>query len=191
MGRALIVVDVQNDFCEGGALPVTGGNETAEKIADFLTRHVAEYDTLVFTKDWHIPMSTNGEHFASEPDYVDTWPAHCVQGTNGANIHEDLDEFTADWDCGLFLKGMGEPAYSGFQGFDFSGRDLHTYLKERGTKDVHVVGLAADYCVRATALDSLKYGYKTMVIPDLTVGIARTGADVAAEIARMQGKVRV
>jgi nicotinamidase/pyrazinamidase len=193
--RALIVVDVQNDFCEGGSLAVAGGLDIAEQITDYLRDSADDYAVIAFTKDWHDPKSHNGGHFAEhghEPDYVNTWPAHCIATSEGSDFAPPLNQFYWDHAVGkwpLFHKGQGEPAYSGFQGSLGDGSDLDAYLSDRGITEVHVVGIAADYCVRATALDAIDYGYRTEVLADLTVGIARDGEAVAAEIADLQTEV--
>lgn len=188
--RALIIVDVQRDFCEGGSLAVAGGNAVAKAIAQKVTRDRHLYDYIVGTLDAHLPDDTNGGHFAVEPDYQDTWPAHCVQGTEGALLHpeiravlDDIDEF--------FLKGQGEPAYSGFQGkaVNISAARqektfLQSWLQNRHVEIVHIVGIATDYCVKATALDALRRGFRVEVLYTLTaaVGGAQALTDAAREI---------
>lgn len=186
MTSALIVVDVQKDFCEGGSLAVAGGNEVAEKIADYLSRYEQDFETVAFTRDWHLPEEDNGGHFGTPPDFVDTWPAHCVQGTEGANLHDAIAaRFYGDYRP-VFNKGMGEPAYSGFQGTEaHSGVSLDEYLKGHDVHRLIVVGIAADYCVRATALDGIRLGYEVTVDSTLTVGIARTAEDVSSEISNL------
>jgi nicotinamidase/pyrazinamidase len=177
--RALIVVDVQKDFCEGGALAVPGGTEVAEKIADFVHEHAGYYKRTVFTKDWHNPLpDTNGGHFGDPPDFVDSWPVHCVGMTEGAQFHESfskIDKFIRNFPQTVFKKGQGQPHYSGFQGENFIGQSLNGYLKIMGIEHVDVVGLASDYCVRETALDAVRTGFKTMILPDLTAGITEFG----------------
>jgi nicotinamidase/pyrazinamidase len=182
--RALIVVDVQNDFCEGGSLAVTGGAGVAASITGFI-RDQAEgdggpaYGAVVGTLDWHIDPGT---HFSSHPDFKDSWPSHCVVGTGGSQAHRALDRSLIDaW----FRKGKHAAAYSGFEGT--TGEDdgvgapvgLADWLRERGITAVDVVGIATDHCVRATALDAVEAGFDTRVLLELTAGVA-AGSTVAA-----------
>lgn len=191
---ALIVVDVQQDFCEGGALAVAGGNAVAERIAEILESEKHTWDEVVFTKDWHLPQSSNGGHIAlppEEPDYIDTWPAHCIANTDGAKLHPALEK----WDAGpitdrkqalcspTFFKGYGAPAYSGFEGTllpysAWAPAPLSEWLTEQWVTSLSVVGLTADYCVEATALDGLQSRFHVDVIPELTAGIHRDGETV-------------
>lgn len=166
--RALIIVDVQNDFCEGGALAVTGGAAVAQRVSDLLARPHG-YDHVVATKDHHVDP---GDHFSDSPDFVDSWPPHCVAGTPGAEFHPVLD--TAPIEA-VFHKGQFAAAYSGFEGVsahDEEGDGLTDWLKARGVDEVDVVGIATDYCVRATALDAARAGFRTRVLTDLTAGVA-------------------
>lgn len=165
MSTALIIVDVQNDFCEGGSLPVTGGSEVAAAI----TRHVGDhgYDHVVATRDYHIDP---GSHFSATPDFVTTWPAHCVVGTPGADFHPAFDVSAVEE---VFSKGAREAAYSGFEGASGDGVSLAGWLTERGVHAVDVVGIATDHCVRATALDAVKHGFAVRVLLDLTAGVAK------------------
>ncbi len=162
--HTLIVVDVQNDFCEGGSLAVTGGAATAARISELLTDH--DYDFVVATRDHHIDP---GPHFADEPDFVDTWPAHCVAGTPGADFHPNL-EFR-DFDA-VFYKGQHEAAYSGFEGATTAGDSLATWLKDRDVDTVDICGIATDHCVRATALDAVDEGIRTTVLMGLTAAVS-------------------
>ena len=154
MTRALIVVDVQNDFCEGGSLAVAGGAEAAFRINGLIHAwHEAEprdreYDVVVATRDHHIDP---GDHFSEQPDFLDSWPAHCVVGTDGAAFHPNLDPQPFD---AVFLKGEHQAAYSGFEGKAADGTDLDSWLKSHGVDEIDICGLATDYCVRATALDA-------------------------------------
>jgi nicotinamidase/pyrazinamidase len=167
--RALIVVDVQNDFCEGGSLPVGGGSDVAAAISAHVAAHRDEYAAVVGTRDWHVDP---GGHFAAEPDYVDSWPVHCVVGTPGADSHPALDtDVVQAW----FTKGETAAAYSGFEGVADDGDvrvGLAGWLRERGVDAVDVVGIATDHCVRATALDAVANGFATRVLLDLTAGVA-------------------
>lgn len=165
MTRALIVVDIQRDFCEGGALAVAGGAAVAARVSELLVGDHG-YDLVVATRDHHIDP---GSHFSPDPDYVDSWPVHCVAGSPGAEQHPDL-VFDA-WD-GLFLKGRFDGAYSGFEGVEARDeRSLVDFLRDRGVTDVDVCGIATDYCVRATALDAAREGFATTVLVDLTAAV--------------------
>jgi nicotinamidase/pyrazinamidase len=172
MARALIVVDVQNDFCEGGSLPVPGGAEVAFRINGLVHHwleaapHEREYAAVVATRDHHIDP---GDHFSDDPDFVDTWPAHCVVGTEGAAFHPNLDPQPFD---AVFLKGEHQAAYSGFEGKEHDGADLESWLRSHRIDEVDVCGIATDYCVRATALDAHREGFGTTVLTDLTAGVA-------------------
>ena len=163
MSSAIIVVDVQNDFCEGGSLPVTGGTEVAGRI----TARLAEggFDHAVATRDHHIDP---GSHFAAEPDFVATWPPHCVVGTAGVELHPALDTAAVQ---AVFDKGEYTAAYSGFEG-SAGGVGLREWLDARGVTAVEVCGIATDHCVRATALDAARAGLSTTVRLDLTAGVA-------------------
>lgn len=175
MSSAVIVVDVQNDFCEGGALAVSGGGEVARAI----TARLAEggFDHAVATRDHHVDP---GDHFAAQPDFVATWPAHCVVGTPGVSLHENLDTGGIE---AVFDKGEYAAAYSGFEG-SCEGTPLGDWLREQGVDVVEVVGIATDHCVRATALDAAREGFATTVRLDLTAGVAHVTVDAAlAELA--------
>ncbi|HET7724185.1 MAG TPA: isochorismatase family protein [Propionibacteriaceae bacterium] len=163
--RALIVVDVQNDFCEGGSLAVAGGAKVAGDISAYLSG-APGYDFVVATRDAHVDPGT---HFSDTPDFVDSWPPHCVVGTPGQELHPNLT--FRDFDS-VFDKGAHEAAYSGFEGSNDEGRGLDEFLAESGVTDVDVCGIATDYCVRATALDAAMLGYVTTVLTDLTAAVA-------------------
>jgi nicotinamidase/pyrazinamidase len=175
MSTAFIVVDVQNDFCEGGSLAVEGGGEVAKRITDWLRNHKDDYTTVIATRDYHIDP---GEHFSDDPDYVDSWPPHCVHGTAGASFHPELDVILLD---DVATKGLHEPAYSGFEGTLRDGRGLAEVLRDRGIERVEVGGLATDHCVRATALDAAKEGFDTTVRLDLCAGVAPDTTEKALE----------
>jgi nicotinamidase/pyrazinamidase len=170
MARALLIVDVQNDFTEGGALPVTGGAAVAKRISAYLSRHADEYDLIVASRDWHHGDDDNGGHFAGPegPDFVDTWPVHCVAGTPGAAYHPDLDTSVIDVDV---RKGQGRPDYSAFQAVTEDGTPLPDLLADRRVVTVDVVGLATDHCVRASALDARAAGFDVAVYEDLVAGV--------------------
>lgn len=164
---ALLVVDVQPTFCEGGALAVEGGNDVAAKVAELLAGEHG-YDLVVTTQDWHIDP---GDHFSDEPDFVDTWPPHGVAGTAEAELHPALDPVTDRIDARV-RKGMHAAAYSGLEGVDNDGRTLNDLLSSAGVHEVDVVGIAFDHCVRATAMDAAANGYATTVIEGLSASVA-------------------
>ena len=172
MKRALIVVDVQNDFCEGGSLAVAGGAEVAHRISELL-RHwttrdpeAPDYAVVVATQDHHVDP---GDHFSRNPDFVDSWPRHCVVGTDGVAFHPNLDPQPFD---SIFLKGEYAAAYSGFEGSNHDGVGLAQWLREHDISDVDICGIATDHCVRATALDAVREGFTTRVLDDLCAGVA-------------------
>ena len=165
--RALIVVDVQPTFCEGGALGVDGGNAVAEAIASYTAAHRDRYDLVVTTQDWHIDP---GGHFSDAPDLVDTWPPHGVAGTAEAELHPALAAVTAD---AAVKKGAYSAAYSGFEGVDAEGRLLGEILSAAGITDVDVVGLAESHCVKDTALDAVGAGLGARVLSDLTAPVSQ------------------
>jgi nicotinamidase/pyrazinamidase len=171
MTRALIVVDVQNDFCEGGSLAVAGGAAVAAAV----TQHMAAggYDHVVATRDHHVDP---GAHFSEHPDFVHTWPPHCRTGTPGASFHPELDVAPIE---AVFDKGRFTAAYSGFEGRTPAGAALRDWLAERGVTEVDVVGIATDHCVRATALDAAGAGFATTVLLDLCAGVAPDSTDRA------------
>jgi nicotinamidase/pyrazinamidase len=178
MTRALIVVDVQNDFCEGGSLAVAGGAAVAAAI----TGHVRTggYDHVVATRDHHIDP---GHHFAEQPDFLETWPAHCVVGTGGVELHPALDRDPID---AVFDKGEYAAAYSGFEARS-DGVGLADWLRGHGVDAVDVVGIATDHCVRATALDAVGAGFDTRVLLHLTAGVAEGTTEAALEQLRTAG----
>jgi nicotinamidase/pyrazinamidase len=205
MSRALIIVDVQNDFCEGGALAVAGGADLAAEITEYVDAHHGQFDHIVATQDWHIDPGT---HFSAEPDFLDSWPRHCVAGTRGAELHPDLD---TEYIEAVFRKGQYTAAYSGFEGLlapddavptgerkvadagesgtagaaAADGEDaigLDDWLQSHDVEDVVVVGIATDHCVKATALDGVQAGYSVTVLRGLTVGVAADLDDAVAEM---------
>jgi nicotinamidase/pyrazinamidase len=182
MTRALIVVDVQNDFCEGGSLPVPGCANVATSVSALL-RGAGRWDHVVATKDYHIDP---GPHFGNPPDYIDSWPRHCVVGTAGADFHPNLDTDRVE---AVFTKGEHWAAYSGFEG-SAGGVTLAAWLRMRDVTAVDLVGIATDYCVVATALDAAREGFDTTVLLDHTAGIAATTVDAALKRMRDAG-VRV
>ncbi|HYK31090.1 MAG TPA: isochorismatase family protein [Streptosporangiaceae bacterium] len=167
--RALLVVDVQNDFCEGGSLAVAGGSAAASAITDFLASPTAgRYDHIVATLDHHVDP---GSHFSAEPDFIDSWPAHCVAGTPGAQFHPDLDTSRFDE---VFRKGEYAAAYSGFEGLNDGFASLADWLASREVTGVDIAGIATDYCVKMTAVDAVKLGFDVRVLIDLTAGVGAT-----------------
>jgi len=170
-------VDVQPTFCEGGALPVEGGNAVAARVAAYAAAHRDRYTLVVTTQDWHIDP---GSHFSTDPDYVDTWPAHGVAGTPEAELHPALADLHAD---ASVKKGAHAAAYSGFEGVDDEGRSLAAILRAADITDVDVVGIAESHCVRSTALDALGLGLRVRVLTDLTVPVTpELGASARAEM---------
>ncbi|WP_129359870.1 MULTISPECIES: isochorismatase family protein [Micrococcaceae] len=194
MTRALIIVDVQNDFCTGGPLETGRGSEVASLISGYLQTHHAAYDVVVTTQDWHIDP---GAHFSDKPDFKNSWPVHCIADTAGSALHPDLE---TDYVEAYFRKGEYEAAYSGFEGLlapeesvmtgehepgqmpeDTLKVSLDDWLQEQDVTDVDIVGIATDYCVRATALDAVDAGYETRVLVDLTAPVAEDSAEAAIE----------
>ncbi|MEO6115080.1 MAG: isochorismatase family protein [Pseudolysinimonas sp.] len=178
MTRALFIIDVQNDFTEGGALGVAGGDAVAAGITAYLRAHPDRYDVVIASRDWHDADTDNGGHFALDaaPDFVDAWPVHCVAGTVGAQYDPGLDVGLIDVHI---RKGQGKPAYSIFEGTTDEGDELPTVLDKLGVDDVDVVGIATDYCVRASALDAIASGRHVRVIDDLIAGVAPESSDAA------------
>jgi nicotinamidase/pyrazinamidase len=184
--RALIVVDVQNDFCEGGSLAVVGGAQVALRVSAHVLAHAEEYAAIVATADWH---EDPGSHFAEHPDFVQSWPPHCRVGTQGARFHPAADAAFEHVEV-VFRKGRHAAAYSGFEGFaGESGRQvgLAEWLRDRAIEQVDIVGIATDHCVRATALDAVKEGFDATVLLDLTAGVARPSTEAALEAMREAG----
>ncbi len=187
MTRAILVVDVQNDFCPGGSLPVDGGDEVASTINDYLASPAADgYRTVVATMDWHPGADTDPgfAHFAEDPDFVDTWPPHCVAGSEGAELHPNL---TLPADSVVVRKGQRAAAYSGFEGYDSNDRSLWQVLRDEEINQVDVVGLATDHCVTATAIDGKALGYVVRVLLPATAGIAADTTDRAVATMRQLG----
>ncbi|MFE9400240.1 isochorismatase family protein [Streptomyces sp. NPDC006530] len=186
MHRALIVVDVQNDFCEGGSLAVAGGADVAAAITDLVGQAAGSaYRHVVATRDHHIDP---GPHFSATPDFEHSWPVHCVAGTEGVGFHPNFAPAVA---CGavdaVFDKGAHAAAYSGFEGLDENGVSLADWLRARQVAEVDVVGIATDHCVRATALDAVRAGFVTTVLLDLTAGVAERTTSVALDEMRAAG----
>lgn len=185
MQRALIVVDVQNDFCEGGSLGVRGGADVAAAITDLIGDASTGYDHVVATRDHHIEP---GGHFSDNPDFEHSWPPHCVAGTEGIGFHPNFAPAVAAGSVdAVFSKGAYTAAYSGFEGADENGTPLADWLRERGVEEVDVVGVATDHCVRATALDASAEGFRTQVLLSLTAGVAPGTTQHALEALRDAG----
>lgn len=173
MSNALIIVDVQRDFCESGSLPVAGGAGVAAGISRLLAEEPDRWSHVVATKDYHIDP---GSHFGNPPDFVNSWPAHCVVGTPGAEFHPNLDTSRVE---AVFRKGEHAAAYSGFEGHTDDGVCLADWLRRHGVDRVEVVGVATDHCVRATALDAVREGFATTVLLDLTAGVSMPTTEAA------------
>ncbi len=183
MTRALFIIDIQNDFTEGGALAVAGGDAVAAGVHAFLEQNPDAYDCVFASRDWHDPDSDNGGHFAlsGEPDYATTWPVHCVAGTPGAEYHPAL---RLPGHVIAIRKGQGEAGYSIFDGVSEGGEKLSELLISNGVTDVDIVGLATDHCVRASGLDALEHGQHVRVLTDLVAGVGEASTEVAlAELA--------
>lgn len=180
MSRALIIVDVQNDFCEGGSLAVTGGADVAAGVSRLLRESPDRWDHVVATKDYHIDP---GDHFHEEPDFLHRWPAHCVVGTDGAEFHPALDTDRIE---ATFAKGHYSAAYSGFEG-SAGSIGLAAWLRMHDVDTVEVVGIATDHCVRATALDAVREGFATTVLLDLTAGVSQETTERALAEMRAAG----
>lgn len=181
MATAVFIIDVQNDFCEGGALACEGGAAVAGKITAYLQENPGRYDFVIASRDWHTPDDANGGHFppaGQEPDFVDTWPLHCLAGQSGAEYHENLDTSLIDIHI---KKGQGAPGYSIFEGVTETGEKLTDLLPRLEITEVDVVGIATDYCVRASSLDALAQGLKVRVITSLTAGVASQSSEAAID----------
>ena len=179
MAKALLVVDVQNDFCEGGSLAVAGGAVIATKISDYLKS--SSYDLVVGSRDWHDSQNNNSGHFAdagTEPDYEHSWPRHCVSGSEGANYHPNL---ASDLIQVHVLKGQGEPGYSAFEGVTEAGQTLTEVFSAENIDQLDVVGIATDHCVLASALDAKKRGLQVRVISSLTAGVSPESTERAID----------
>jgi nicotinamidase/pyrazinamidase len=183
---ALIVVDVQRDFCEGGSLAVNGGDAAAVAISDLIEAAGDDYALVVATRDWHVEP---GSHFApagSDPDFVDSWPVHCVAGSEGAEWHPDLrlpDQVI------VISKGHDRAAYSGFEGRTADGLSLTDVLRHAGVDRVDIAGIATSYCVKATALDAVKAGFRTRVLAPLTADVDPAATFSTLEALRKKGVV--
>lgn len=179
MSKAILVVDVQNDFCEGGSLAVAGGAAVAKKISEFLKS--SSYDLIVASRDWHDSDNDNSGHFAEsglEPNYKTSWPVHCVANSEGANYHPNLD---LDLIQEHVFKGQGAHGYSAFEGVTEAGGTLANLLSEKGIDQLDVVGIATDHCVLASALDAKKLGLAVRVFSSLTAGVSPESTERAID----------
>ncbi|WP_201518584.1 isochorismatase family protein [Gulosibacter hominis] len=184
MTNALLIVDVQNDFTEGGALACPGGARVADEISEYLAACGAEYSVIAASRDWHDADNDNGGHFSASPDFVDTWPVHCVADTPGSEYHPALNTEP----IGLHIrKGMGLPDYSAFQGVTETGQLLADALRDAGITHLDVVGIATDHCVRASALDAKQAGFSARVIVPLTAAVNPETAAQALDELRAAG----
>jgi nicotinamidase/pyrazinamidase len=175
---ALLCVDVQTDFCEGGSLAVTGGARVAASLSRHLLARRADYVLVAASRDWHVDP---GPHFSDTPDFATSWPAHCVAGTPGAGFHPDFDTELVDV---VVSKGERAAAYSAFEGSTRAGgsrRGLAELLRDAGVEGIVLAGIATDYCVRATARDALRAGFATLVRTDLVAGVAESTSRLALE----------
>jgi len=192
--KALIIVDVQNDFMQGGALEVAYANEIIPEVNKLQN----DYELIVFTKDWH-PLqhkSFVNQHVGKNVyDLIDLnglqqvlWPVHCVENTFGSEIHSDI---VVKEGAFFFTKGT-DPEIDSYSGFFDNGKKkstgLHDFLQEKGVKDVSVCGLAADFCVKYTAIDAAELGYKTYLIKNATRAVNLNPYDFDSAIAEMCGK---
>ena len=185
MKTALIIVDGQIDFCEGGKLGVVGGNRVARAIAALLSTNPSMFDLIVTTQDWHIDP---GSHFSDTPDYVDSWPYHCLASTTGAMLHPEIEAalYTRD-DVISIRKGHYSDAYSGFQGVTKDDRPLAEVLREKGVTHLVIVGIATDHCVKATALDGVREGFNVTIGTDLCAGVDADMSRNAVEAMSLAG----
>lgn len=178
MTTALIIVDVQNDFTEGGSLAVNGGLNVASKIAEKIKsgEFPQRFDHIMTTQDWHI---NPGSHFSDEPDYVDSWPVHCKADTEGAEFSPALKEALISYGgvSASVKKGQFSASYSGFDGVSEDGTTLDAHLKAHNVDEVYVVGIATDYCVAQTAIDAAKNGYKATILTDYSAAISDSHLD--------------
>ena len=173
--RALLIVDVQPTFCEGGELPVQGGNLCAVRIANHVKKHARDYALIVTSQDWHIDP---GSHFSEHPDFVDTWPVHGVADTPNTQLHESISGLPIDVSV---KKGMYASAYSAFEGVDEAGNSLESILRDYDISELDVCGLALSHCVKESALDAQRLGFQTVVYTDLSEPVTRELGQAALE----------
>jgi len=181
MTRVLFVIDVQNDFCEGGSLAVAGGAAVAAEITQHIRLHGNEYAAVIASRDWHDGHNDNEGHIAwppADPDFTNSWPPHCISGSKGAEYHPNLDASLIDVEV---FKGQGKPAYSIYEGLTKDGNTVPELLELIGATEVDVVGIATDYCVLASALDANEAGLSVRVITSLTAGVAVQSTEAAID----------
>lgn len=181
---ALLVVDVQRDFCEGGSLAVSGGEAAAAGISDLIAASHGAYALIVATRDWHVEPGTHFAPAGEQPDYVDNWPVHCVAGTPGAQWPDDL---RLPEGIHVVSKGQTSAAYSGFEGTCEDGRTLEQVLNDAGITSVDIAGIATSYCVKATALDAVRCGFATRVLAPLTADVDPASTPATFERLRRAG----
>jgi nicotinamidase/pyrazinamidase len=181
MTKALFIIDVQNDFCEGGALACAGGAQVAKDIGSYLRANPQGYDFVIASRDWHTPNDSNSGHFpkaGDEPDFTNTWPLHCIAGEPGADYHPNLEQSLID----IHLKkGQGQHGYSIFEGTTDSGERIQDLISRLGIESVDVVGIATDHCVLASSLDAKKFGLEVRVITSLTAGVGTVSTEAAID----------
>jgi len=183
MTKALIIVDVQNDFCEGGSLAVSGGTRVAHEILSLLEK--TSYDLIIATQDWHI---NPGSHWSQSPDFIDTWPIHCEAETQGAEIKEPLFHKLAMLDNVVTVrKGQFKAAYSGFEGATDQGQTITEVLQAANIKEIDICGIATDYCVKSTAVDAIEAGFNVTLLSDLTAGVEGTSIANAIDLLKIKG----
>ena len=191
---AYFAVDVQNDFCEGGALGVRGGTQVADAIASHLRLYSNEYDAIVASRDWHIDPGTHWAPEGEEPNFVTTWPVHCAANTPGANYKQALADFLNSRVRNQnieVLKGQYEDAYSAFMGKTLDGEHIGDVLRAQGITTLVLGGIATDHCVKATALDALNEGFEVIVRLDHVAGVDDTASVAAlAEVELAGGEIR-
>ncbi|SQG65284.1 pyrazinamidase / nicotinamidase [Corynebacterium renale] len=180
--KTLIVVDVQNDFCPGGSLATDAGDNVAEGIAAIMD----SYDIVLATQDWHVDP---GDHFSTTPNFVTSWPVHCVAESHGADFHPAIPTAIID---ATFRKGQYDSAYSGFEGSTEDGHTLAEYLRDNNITEVDVAGIATDHCVRATVKDALKEGFNVRVLAHLCSPVDGNKAlEVLAELEELGAEIAV
>jgi nicotinamidase/pyrazinamidase len=187
MTKALLIVDVQNDFCEGGSLACEGGAAVASAISEHLASNGDGYSLVIASRDWHDAGNDNGGHFAlsgTSPDFVNNWPVHCVSGSLGAEYHENLNSEVIDVHL---YKGMGKPSYSAFEGVTESGKGILEVLSQNNISELDVVGIATDYCVKASAIDAANSGLVVNVLQNLCVGVASATSEAALKTMESNG----
>lgn len=182
--RALILVDIQPTFCEGGALGIEGGNRVARDAAEYVRINRDNYRVVISTQDWHIDP---GSHFSQDPNFVDTWPPHGVAGTDEAELHPAIAELP---DIRV-KKGQYSAAYSGFEGTTEEGEPLGAILDNFDITAVDIIGLAQSHCVKDTALDAMAKVRQVRVFTDLTVPVSAELGEQAALIMEGAGIIQL